>query len=363
MDITIQYKTLFTISFLHDYFADGKLKKMIIEPTIKTRKTLNQHRLIYKVSDNQLSVIAQSNDTKPTIKFSDFFKLTFTLKITEPYFYNYTNVSFKNFRDTAFYFSNTNNNNFQDTLNLSQVIETYQAEKIYHLGSLVSYKGIIFEAIMEAANTIPKKNSKNWQKIEQNIQYVTSNDKVSLAAAPNYSAVANRHIKLLDYAKDTYLEHYHRLEPAIGLCLIKNEQAEAKRVYIDAHINQQRPVGIVEIMHRADISADYALLDKNGDIAYKHFVVRFKNRSTIWRYLVRGQQAEMLEDVSKKYIFNKISNSEFVSQTPIPLSQKPHSHLELELENLQKVRKLPNPSPLRINPINNKIYSNIYLNY
>ena len=94
MDTVIQYKTLFTISFLHDYFADGKLKKMIVEPTTKTRKILNQHKLIFKLSGNEISVIAQVNSDKPIINFGNFLKLSFTLKVNEPYFYNYTNFSF-----------------------------------------------------------------------------------------------------------------------------------------------------------------------------------------------------------------------------------------------------------------------------
>ena len=364
MDTVIQYKTLFTISFLHDYFADGKLKKMIVEPTTKTRKILNQHKLIFKLSGNEISVIAQVNSDKPIINFGNFLKLSFTLKVNEPYFYNYTNISLNNFRDTIFYFSNTVENKSQNTLYLSQTIETYNSEKVYHLGSLVKYDGIIFEAIVNNVNASPENNGEEWRQIQKKIAYVTSNDKISVHKYPNYTAILNKEIQLLDYLAPTYLEYYNRLQPNIGLCLVKDKAKKIdKKVYIDAHVYQEKPLGIIEIMHRADISDNYALLNKKGEITTKNFVVHFKNRATIWRYIVRGQYAETLTDATQKYVFDKKSNSEFVSQTPIPLAQKPHKSLELALENFQKVRNLPNASPLRIIPENNKIYSNIYLNY
>ena len=117
----MQYKTLFNINIHHGYFLDNGQEKFLtsnnngmspeakkealqnynfskyleISPTKSTQVILKNYRLLIK-GDNQgfrvlVSTLEEVQDKfAPIIKLEDELTLTFQLKATDPYFYNYT---------------------------------------------------------------------------------------------------------------------------------------------------------------------------------------------------------------------------------------------------------------------------------
>jgi hypothetical protein len=117
----MQYKTLFNINIHHGYFLDNGQEKFLtsnnngmseedkkealrnynvskylqVTPTKSTQVILKNHRLLIKGDNQGFRILVSTleepqNKFAPIIKLEDELTLTFQLKATDPYFYNYT---------------------------------------------------------------------------------------------------------------------------------------------------------------------------------------------------------------------------------------------------------------------------------
>src|SRR4051794_11651333 len=86
----MMFKTLFTITCNHTYFASGQCSDLQIEPTPKCSTQLKQYRMLFKqenISIYPVLIQQPDSETEPPLPS---FPITFYVFITNDQFYNYT---------------------------------------------------------------------------------------------------------------------------------------------------------------------------------------------------------------------------------------------------------------------------------
>ncbi len=124
--------------------------------------------------------------------------------------------------------------------------------------------------------------------------------------------------------------------------------------YLNNAAFQSPPFGIIEIYASRSDDNNYALLQTNGTFktTESQFILRFKNRATIWRYIFREAQAvDGADDVSIENGDDKI----LITNEIKPLTK--NGLIEINKGENQ----LPNPNSNMIKPETNNIFSEIYL--
>ncbi|NET44165.1 hypothetical protein [Okeania sp. SIO2B3] len=94
----MNYKKLFELSILHEYYANKLCSDFILEPTIECRKILSGHRLIIKNKVNGIVIITPVNpddENKPQIELAEDLQFTFVLKLKNPKLLNFTEGNLK----------------------------------------------------------------------------------------------------------------------------------------------------------------------------------------------------------------------------------------------------------------------------
>ncbi|WP_215225678.1 hypothetical protein [Echinicola shivajiensis] len=114
-------------------------------------------------------------------------------------------------------------------------------------------------------------------------------------------------------------------------------------------LQESRPIGIIRLFVQADNAAN-SLLQQNGKLKNQltHFKIHFDNQKTIWKYIHHKGAFEMetkkVQPLTHYGFVQLESPSDFKS--PVP-----------DLEDY----KFPNPNPLHIKSIGNKLYSEIFI--
>jgi len=129
MSFSIQYKPLFKVDVFHLFFLNNGLKTFFsmntsdavkqlddydlnsffsITPTLETQEKLKGYSLVFRNLNTGFAVwtkVRNDNNAFPFIPLPDDLNFTFLVKVKDPTFYNYTNLSPNNLGNT-FYFSN-----------------------------------------------------------------------------------------------------------------------------------------------------------------------------------------------------------------------------------------------------------------
>jgi len=152
-----------------------------------------------------------------------------------------------------------------------------------------------------------------------------------------------------------------------GKYLIKVNK-ETKTVYHDPLLNAGNIIGIIEIFNHLPGANDYALLTDDEKIKYVQYVIQFPNRRVLWKYIRKDGKAQSITDIGDTgYGFN-LEGDDFVSTTPIPLSESVCKTLKLEFNTKDyRLFPLPNPPVQRLGRYTQHDYdyfcSEVYLNY
>ncbi len=118
--------------------------------------------------------------------------------------------------------------------------------------------------------------------------------------------------------------------------------------------NTQNAFGFIEIHTERSDTNKYALLNENGSFqnTENQYVIRFKNRSTIWRYKFNASQS--LQGNSDFGVENS-DDKILITNELQPLTA--NGLVALQIGDF----KLPNASPKLIKPENENIYSEIFI--
>jgi hypothetical protein len=379
MSISVTYHVLFEVKIMHHYFlnrgtvifdsmsvadqADVMLKydaREIFEivPTEECTKILNANHCIFKATSTGIIVgLRAGSDGQAPPKFKPFSSLaddlifTFIVKLRDFDFMNYTALPFTGNSGQTFVFQNIVSGGPKKYPALTAIAPLYEAAKEYLPGDMLSNN----------ANN-PTKLFTALRKTTQNTS--TATDWLTEQSAANlpmqYANVNDRHPVvrgIFSYqVKNADTEPTATVKTAAGITVtpkvtilpgdfrtVQMDMRElpdgfytvhfesAAPVYSDDvafYLLQQRenPFGIIRLHAKSD-DATYNMLDPQGFMLSPVFELRFRNRSTHWRYV--GKQ------------FNDAS----VTAAPLPLTRFGF------IENVQVTDKdghwvdnLPNPA-------------------
>lgn len=220
MSSLFQYRQLFQVNILIDYYLseeinlyqdtpDNPMENVIeqqhlkydvssdlnIIPTIETTKALRDKRLIFKRNKTGFFVSSQVSPLvggffTPFIELSDTFSLRFEVHLNNPYFYNHTNISLKrdseNNDHSLYYFSNRANNlDSNNTRYLSKPIPDFDSNYAYEASEVIIDRSNPLNPVMREAiedNGPGAIDNSNWRDIFAGIdplfQFATNADRI-----------------------------------------------------------------------------------------------------------------------------------------------------------------------------------------
>lgn len=143
---------------------------------------------------------------------------------------------------------------------------------------------------------------------------------------------------------------------------------ETRTLYHDPLLNAGNVIGIIEIFNHLPATDDYALLTEDEKIKYARYVIHFPNRRVLWKYVRKDSKAQSITDTGDTGYGFSLEGDDFVSTTPIPLSESVCKTLKLEFNTKDyRVFPLPNPPVQRLGKYTQHDYdylcSEVYLNY
>jgi hypothetical protein len=156
--MTTNYKRLFTISILHEFFRDGKCKDLQILPAPDTKDYFRGMGLLWRRMDNYGVALIRDNgvnepyiNTPPAKSFRNQYRdivFRFYVSVQNHLFFNYTNTNVLSGTGKKFYFSNLASNELNGLHYISQPVPAHANGVSYEPGSLVTdSSGTVYESI------------------------------------------------------------------------------------------------------------------------------------------------------------------------------------------------------------------------
>ena len=276
--------------------------------------------------------------------------------------------------------------------------ESFEAGKYYRQGDLVlkpDTQNVYESAKVQTSKDLSDlEDAKLWTALAQGqLQYVTSND-CTLFCGNEY--VFKTETPVTAATVDVFKFNYDSDKPAYNVAAIKQQpisfqkpvssiavnlaalpagkyvikvNEETVLVYHDPLLNTGNIIGVIEIFNHLPAANNYALLGKAEKIKSINYRLRFANRMVLWKYVRKDGKAKSIVDTNKEnnYVFS-LSGDDFVSATPIPLTQTAVKTLKLEFNTKDvSLQPLPNPRIEHISKYRQNDYDyycgEVYLNY
>lgn len=408
----VNYSILFDIQLQHEYFNDQKSRDLDIIPAEDCLHFFKGAHVLWRNASNRYIALMRENrvhepfintvpdDGSPSQKlYRKFFKTVvyrFYLLANTHLFFNYTNIAHREGKK-VFYFNNLADNKRNDTFYLSKPVSDHVAGKEYLPGDLVVQPGTddVFEVIRKHASTNVSELSDDslWvPKGGGQLQYVSANDLVDYSTgnylfvlsapattaqisffafnydetAPAYDVLVGTADPLIfEVAQTEVIVNLSSLSPGNYLVQVNGEN---RLVYYDPQLASGKVLGVVEIFNHLPATNEYALLTADEIIKGMRYTIQFPTRSVLWKYIRKDSRAQAITDTGMNGYTFQLHTDEFVSETPIPLSEGVLETLELTFNSGDfKLHPLPNPSVQRLGSFTQNGYtylcSEMFLNY
>ncbi len=334
--ITILYRELFSIEFLHEYYSSGKCPDLQLLPTAECGLLLQSLGLRFIPTIFGGKVFGKVDKTGPVndpqfilqypVPENTWF--SFQIKIINKTFETFTQTNFDRPKDSYYYFSNLVNN--VNTDNFPLLVSDAGTKKASN-NDLVTIKSGSFSFTHnsnEATRTGRLESTHNGEVLEQILR---NND--------------NRFHFSFDLAMISQGRLTFSIEGTPQTSFYNLYPAEGKDFF-----------GIVEIFHRSALPGSHRFLQTDNSIVTKSYKVAFASRSTRWRYLVTKKFKPGVTGVSVQksggtpISFNPqvvLPSGQFSvsSSAAIPLKEEPVTGIVLKDQaNKTIIEHLPNPA-------------------
>lgn len=109
--MNIAFGTLFTVVFEHGYFTGSKPECMAVSPDQQSAVNIQRNGLLFKPLKNGFTVLYETNiagraRTREAV-LAQALDLRFSIALSDPYFFNYTDLDQKDMAGSLCYFNNT----------------------------------------------------------------------------------------------------------------------------------------------------------------------------------------------------------------------------------------------------------------
>lgn len=268
------------------------------------------------------------------------------MKLNNPFFVNFTELSLQQEPGNIYYFSN----------------QAANKREIFNMGE---------DALLLNQNA--QTSSSDLMKITGNAyNYILNGNDGSktanLIALDSDETVASKESGPVD-------EHYHFNFLLTGLPAgryrLEIDGGEVDRFYYANEFSGTKFFGVVELF--SNVSPDYAYFDVDNQLNIKEYSIAFKHRATRWRYKVINRNELDLTDpgireAETPWEFTNVGENVFISDEPIPLKEQPVKGIALYGDKDDNssilIADLPNPGVVLINPDPGdpaNVYSDVYV--
>jgi hypothetical protein len=351
------FRKLFSLALNHAYFNNGIAAGITIRPDRPTASLIRENRLIFRSKNSEIFVAAavkqaegSGNDEKKYLMTRELPRssiLRFLIEINDPLVMMISRLPANLVSENILLFSNKNGSASSDSLLL------HPESGIEDDMRIPLQKNSVFR-FSRPANT------------EKGTALIQSENGLI-------------HKKLTAQSEDGKLEFIFDLSGwPPGVYRLWSEGESKERFYWPGTERMQGLLGVIEIDVSTSIPDSHRLFYDNQELKDPHFVIRFENRETIWRYHLTSRSEMSLENStieSGEYPFSLKTGDNgngktriFESDQPIPLLENGIKGIRLKKDENGTERLLmdnmPGASsdfiePDRINE--GKYYSDIYI--
>jgi hypothetical protein len=384
---------------------------LVLKPTRACQQTLKNLRWVARPHAQGVTLFAEVDAVDPDDPDTDYrtkipvnrlARLTFWLEVNDPTFANYTNLPLSPAdRGQFYYFSNVSGSTqsyerttesgdteIVDYLFLSQPLAAYDANAEYFIGSLVidadhTYESLTYQSIGTDASTLEDTDS--WARLPRS-EYVSDRDQLPrqnlsrlqniLAASPGsavtFSLTDINGQRSFTQTTDVPESHPDGDPMMVGLnfagqapgryqLIINNTLTEGAFVLFDP-LAAPKAYALVELAIASDsVPEPFECVQFQGEdtiIQPKTYILRFKNRTTRWRY--RTLNGHGFDRDAPPEGFEVIDEHTYVTAVPRGLQRQ----FRLPIPNNGE-RNLPFPSPSQIKTDDQRpvtqVFSDVYL--
>lgn len=264
-----KYKELFRITVKNEYYTNGFCPDFTFEPTKECVLQLKNHGIKIKSMPHGIAlfgeVVEDGEDEKLARGFVEDTKLTFAMKLNNPFFINFSDVPVTMERHHSFYFNN--------------LVDNSEASELF----LVS------------KTEIPK-TSNNTALIRLSSEYYSyTHASAGDAKTGTLSFVDDGYSidQEVENDNDEYRFHYDLTPYAPGRCQFAVDGV-TDSFYAANELYRSSLFGIVEVFAKSSVPAGYQFVDSDQVVTTREYVIPFTNRSTIWRYKVYDKVTNQL---------------------------------------------------------------------
>ena len=463
MGFDIRYKRLFSVEILHDFHLNqggGKSfealtanaraqllrdydisKDLVISPTAATARLLRGRKWIFRATPTGFFIgtevdfaAAQTGIFKPALPVREEVVLRFSIRLTNPYFFNYTGLRLSGNLHKPYYFSNLAGNVQGGKTHLSLPLQGFSNLTPYEAGDLhVDHEAAptqLFEALyaqgpgpfdpggwreilpvsgppptgpyntgdalllgnvlyVASVPTPAPPPGPEWEETALGLQYAGFQDRIpiypplfgiDIAAAsaskatlkltrpgettPRFTQTAEASPSLRTFFVDLRTadpgRYEFRLENQAGVPIATPFDG---LFYHDPTLYGQQVFGIMEISFQPGMAAGpYDWFSApGGELLSPVYTLRFKNRSTFWRFIFNQDQAVADADLGELERDGPAGEKRtFRTREPRPLIRAFEPVRKFDTAQL-----LPNPQIqlVKPDPGDNRIYSEVFIHY
>ena len=410
--MAIEYKILFQVELLNDYFADEKARHLEIVPADDTVSLMKNQQMLYRQLGNRLILLSKvDSGGKPYISLSPSTVFRFYVQIADYPFLQYSSLPFDPASAQRYYFTNriensvTSANPLYSKNYISQKLDSlYNTATNYKAGDLVINNITdkeIHEAVRKGINK-PLNDPGFWFKRTTAAtprQYVHKGDLHAFAGSPYYFHLAASAAKVgvnafrFDATTNSFsqavsastLEFESSIQdiPVNTNTLIPGNykvyftyggNEENQEIYFDPGMLLNGRIGVIEIFNNLAAASPYSFLDSTGKIKEPatKFTLRFPNRIAYWKYITKTDSVKAVKEKNNAFMFGPAGALEFLTTAPVAFSEKPYNIVidfkkdagspNVDIEGIKngsylQIKKIPLP------PDETFDCSEIYLNY
>lgn len=413
MAFSITYKRLFSIRLLHGFYMKDNtgfwnasavqqarqledwsyhiLNDIEIEPTVNCRTLLDGQRMKFQPTLSGFSVWINvvPEQTGSIIKYKPFIpvdpgiEFTFRIKARNSFFNNISNVRLRPNVEAEFYFSNDNTAGQLAYPSLALSPPLHDNGRAYEMGEKVANgAGNVFVAPHGLDGTVPL-NTGNWA-TGTTFQYFSYRDQLLLPRrfryyfTPNGSTmVANPTFILktmanavldtktvsgtFQHSSSCKLDYSGFSDGFYQIEVNATGYQDLKTIYLHDELYDPYDWGVIHVKHRDNLN-DFRLLEQDGALRMNNntleepvFDVRMDSRSTYWKYILHPLNIANLSNINTA-IYQIITPDTFISLVPRNLNK-----FQTSQTAGQNSSALPLPYNGTIQPVNGKVYSEIFL--
>jgi hypothetical protein len=370
-----------------------------IIPTESTRTVFNNFHLRMAIIPSGfivgVKVKSRLNETGeveylPTsLTPADALHLGFFLRITDPEFTTYTNLKIQNSAPFRYFFSNTNTDGGKIFPSLSVPVADFVAGKTYEPGEMAIVGGILKEALEETTSN----NAAVWRAVAGNV-FANQQDRIllpklfpyTLSEASNTTEFTLKEEDGTDIKKVTFntARNFQTIyldfrQAALATDNVPEDIVDGRYLLEISTDSSTKTVPVYlsnELYRRSDAGAllietdvtdpDFRLMNdsgalitrKNADgsfVPHPVFEIRFKRRSTYWRY--RSDTGGKLKAEALTQPFLDEVGNDLITKDLRPLSYYPTFFANPPQQDIY----LPNPKTNSVKKETKKYFSDTYV--